>query len=268
MRARGRILAATALAFAFASVLSAPALGEEPRRDIPLAELKSGAEFMAKETRAQQDDLGVNPGMLWVERGDALWRTAIGTEGKSCASCHGTPDRLAGAATRYPKLDPASGRIVNLEGRIQQCRAGRQRAAALAYESEDLLALTALVAHQSRGQPLAVSIEGPARQAFELGQRLYGERQGQLNLACSQCHVDNRGKKLRAESISQGHPNGYPAYRLEWQGVGSLHRRLRACFLGVRAEPFASGSDEMIALELYLAWRAQGLANETPAVRR
>jgi sulfur-oxidizing protein SoxA len=75
-------------------------------------------------------------------------------------------------------------------------------------------------------------------------------------------------KHLLAETLSQGHGNAYPAYRLEWQTLGSLHRRLRACFQGVRAEPFASGSPELVNLELYLAWRAQGLAVETPAVRR
>ena len=50
--------------------------------------------------------------------------------------------------------------------------------------------------------------------------------------------------------------------------MGSLHRRLRACYQGVRAEPPVGGSPELVNLELYLAWRAQGLPIETPAVRR
>ena len=77
---------------------------------------------------------------------------------------------------------------------------------------------------------------------------------------CAQCHEDHWGKRLRAERISQGHANGFPIYRLEWQTLGSLHRRLRACFQGVRAEPFPSGTPEFVNLELYLAWRAQGYA--------
>ena len=28
---------------------------------------------------------------------------------------------------------------------------------------------------------------------------------------------------LRGDRISQGHPNAWPAYRLEWQTFGSLH---------------------------------------------
>ena len=104
--------------------------------------------------------------------------------------------------------------------------------------SQELLALTALVAHQSRGGPMSVRVDGPARPFFEAGRALYYERQGQLDLSCAQCHEDNWGKRLRAERISQGHANGFPIYRLEWQTLGSLHRRLRACFQGVRAEPF------------------------------
>ncbi len=67
--------------------------------------------------------------------------------------------------------------------------------------------------------------------------------------------------------MPQGQPTGYPIYRLEWQGMGSLQRRLRACLAGMRAEPYPYGAPEYAALELFLAFRARGLAMETPAVR-
>ena len=67
--------------------------------------------------------------------------------------------------------------------------------------------------------------------------------------------------------IPQGHPTGYPIYRLEWRGMGSLQRRLRGCLTGVRAEPFAADSDEFTALELFLMQRAAGMPVEAPTVR-
>jgi sulfur-oxidizing protein SoxA len=67
--------------------------------------------------------------------------------------------------------------------------------------------------------------------------------------------------------VPQGHPNGYPLYRLEWQSLGSLQRRLRNCMVGVRAEPYAYGSPELVALEAYLMSRASGLKLESPPVR-
>jgi sulfur-oxidizing protein SoxA len=175
---------------------------------------------------------------------------------------------MQGAATRYPQIDRGSAMLINLEGRIQQCRERRQQAAPLRYESEELLALTALVRMQSRGMPLAIEIDLQNRRHFERGRELYYRRVGQMNLACAHCHQDNWGKKLGPETVSQGHGNPYPIYRLEWQTMGSLHRRFRSCLSGVRAEMLPYGAPEYLDLELYLAWRSGNLPIETPGVRR
>lgn len=245
--------------------LAAAASAAEPQKPIPL---RSGIDFAGADIRALQADDFANPGTLWVERGAKLWQEPTGKEGKSCASCHGDAKAgMRGVATRYPLLDPATARLINLEGRIMQCRERRQQAA-LKHESEDLLALSAYVAHQSRGLPMNVVIDWQNRRNFDTGRAMYYRRIGQLNLSCAHCHEANWGKKLGAETISQGHGNAYPAYRLEWQTVGSLHRRFRSCLSGVRAEMLPYGAPEYLDLELYLAWRSSGLPVETPGVRR
>jgi sulfur-oxidizing protein SoxA len=116
--------------------------------------------------------------------------------------------------------------------------------------------------------PMSVSIAGAAHEAWERGRTLYFARIGQMNMACTGCHDANWGRRLYAETVSQGHPTGWPAYRNEWQHPGTLERRLRACFYGVRAELPRYGDPDMIAIELYLAWRARGLPMEAPGVRR
>jgi L-cysteine S-thiosulfotransferase len=231
--------------------------------------LTSAREFLPPELQAQQADDGANPGMLWVERGQKLWSTPEGTRGKSCTECHSDAAvSMRGVAARYPAVDAASGRLMNIEARIDNCRTANMGAPALAYEGDDLLGLTAYVAHQSRGMPLAVRIDGEAAAHYEAGKRFFFERQGQLNLNCSQCHDDNVGRRLRGDRISSGLPTAWPAYRLDWQKMGSLHRRLRACSLGVRAEQLDYGSAEYLNLELYLAARAAGHAVETPGLRK
>lgn len=238
-------------------------------RRIPLAELRSGLSFASPEIRATQaDDFG-NPAMLWVERGVKLWSEPAGVGGRSCASCHHeAPASMKGVAAAYPRIDAKSGRLLDLEGRINQCRVERQQSVAFRPESDELLGITAYVAMQSRGVPVRVSIEGPARAHFEAGRTLYYRRMGQMNLACAHCHEANWGRKLLAETISQGHGNPYPIYRLEWQKMGSLQRRLRSCLIGIRGEPWSYGSMEHLDLALYLAWRAEGLPIESPGVRR
>ena len=230
----------------------------------PSAERRSGYLDMGRETQAMQDDDAVNPATLWVLDGEALWRRKAGAAGRACADCHRD---LRGAAARHPAYDDAASRLVNLEQRINQCRTARQQAPALAYESRELLALTAYVARQSRGLPIAVEDSARTRPFLEAGRAAYARRQGQLDLACAQCHDQRAGGRLAGVVIPQGHPTGYPLYRLEWQGLGSLHRRLRNCTIGVRAEPYAPGSPEYVELEMYLMWRARGMALETPAVR-
>jgi sulfur-oxidizing protein SoxA len=88
-----------------------------------------------------------------------------------------------------------------------------------------------------------------------------------LNLSCAQCHDDNWGRHLAGAPIPQAHPTGYPIYRLEWQSIGSLRRRLRSCMVGMRVEPYREDAPEIVDLELYLVWRANGMPVETPAVR-
>ena len=193
----------------------------------------------------------------------------MGAVGRSCASCHQeAPASMKGVAAGYPRIDAKSGRLLDLEGRINQCRVERQQSDAFRPESDELLGLTAYVAMQSRGVPVKVSIDGPARAHFEAGRTLYYRRMGQMNLACAHCHEANWGRKLLAETISQGHGNPYPIYRLEWQKMGSLQRRMRSCLIGIRGEPWSYGSMEHLELALYLAWRAEGLPIESPGVRR
>ena len=233
------------------------------------AELKGGIEFQGAEVRAMQEDAFSNPGLLWVDRGAELWKTPMGARKMSCSSCHGADGAsMKGVATRYPSYVASLGGAVDLEQRINACVTGNQEAAALAWESQELLALSAFVARQSRGMRIVPDPSREIDSSYERGRAIYFQRQGQLNLACTNCHDASWGKRLLSEPISQGHPADWPAYRLEWQAMGSLERRLRACYLGVRAEMPAYGSPDLVALEVYLARRAAALVSNPPGVRR
>jgi sulfur-oxidizing protein SoxA len=222
--------------------------------EIPLAERRSGYEFMSRETRAMQDDEATGPAVFWLLDGAALW------DKLGCAGCHGDAKAsMRGVAARHPAL--VNGKLVSLEQQV------RHRAPGLAYESRELLSLAAYVARQSRGMPIDVKVDEKTRPLLEAGKAFFHRRQGQLNLACTQCHDDNWGKRLAGSTIPQAHPTGYPIYRLEWQTVGSLARRFRNCLTGMRAELYPPGSQELVELEYYLMWRARGMKLEAPAVR-
>ena len=255
----GRLLA-VGLALVFAASYAAAHAGGDKRR--------SGYQDMGEALQKMQDDDTANPGMLFVQLGGQLWSKQAGGAAKSCADCHGTAaTSMKGVAVRYPAIPQGGHRPVDLEGRINLCRTEHQKADALRPENRDLLALTVYVAHQSRDLPIAPPYDPRLDAVRREGAEIYRRRQGQLNLSCAICHDDNAGKKLAGIVIPEAHPTGYPIYRLEWQGLGSLKRRLRNCLVGIRAEAWSLDSPEYTALELYLMERAKGLKLETPAVR-
>ena len=236
--------------------------------EIPQGQRRSGYSFMKPDTKAMQDEDTANPGMLWVLEGEALWKRKLGAANKACADCHGDArTSMKGVAARYPAFDNTLGRPVDLEQRINSCRSNHQQAAPLTFESRELLALTAFVARQAQGAPIEAGNDPQLAPFVAKGRELYMQRQGQLNLACTNCHDDNWDKRLAGSAITQGHATGYPLYRLEWQSLGSLQRRLRACITGVRAQAYDYGAPELVELELYLMSRARGMPMEAPAVR-
>jgi sulfur-oxidizing protein SoxA len=235
------------------------AMAQAPQR-------RSGYDDMTPALRAMQDDDSANPAMLWVREGAVLWTRRTGAADRSCADCHDIA-RMTGVAARYPAMAPRFERPVSLDQRINLCRTEQQRAEALAPESRDLLALEALLARQSRGRPIVPPDDPRLRPFAKAGAALYRRRQGQLNLSCAQCHDDNAGRKLGSATIPQGHPTAYPIYRLEWQALGSLKRRLRNCLVGMRAEPWDYAAPEYVDLELFLMTRARGMTLEAPGVR-
>jgi len=211
-----RAIAAAVLLIAAAAVAAS---------EIAPAERRSGYSFMTPETQAIQNDDTANPGMLWVLDGEALWNNRANPAAKACADCHGDAAAgMKGVAARYPALDPGLGRPVDLEQRINLCRGRHQQTTSLDHESHDLLALSAYVARQSRGLPISAGADPALKPFVAKGRELFLQRQGQLNLACSNCHNDNWDKHLAGSAITQAQPTGYPLYRLEWQSLGSLQR--------------------------------------------
>lgn len=236
--------------------LAGPVLGADGG-----APRQSGRDTMSPALRALQADDGQHPAALALALGRELWASGA----RSCASCHGAPETsMRGVAARYPAFDQG---LLDLPLRIQRCRTRHQQQPAWAAEAEPLLALTALVAQQSRGLPLAPPGGPELDAAAARGQRLYSTRMGGLNLACLHCHDQRAGLKLGGSLIPQGQVDDYPVFRLEWQAVGSLQRRLRGCASGVRATVWDWNSEELLALEVFLARRSAGLVMQPPGVR-
>ena len=233
-----------------------------------LGTVRSGWTFRTPETQALQMDDFENPAMLAVEDAMDDFATEMGANGESCASCHEDGAAgLAGVRASYPKWDEEHGEVQTIEMQINECITERMGAEAWDYDAGRMINMSALMSFVSRGETVAVAIDGPAAETWAWGEEIYYTRYGQLELACANCHEDNYDNLIRADHLSQGMINGFPTYRLRNARLNSVHNRFRGCIRDTRAETFPVGSPEFVALELYLASRGNGLSIEGPAVR-
>jgi L-cysteine S-thiosulfotransferase len=241
----------------------------------------SGNVYLSAQLQALQADTTRNPVVLWQERGQSLWQS-------QCQACHGNITTLSHSAATFPRLTPDGKTVLNLEDKITQCQTrpyadAASGKAAGAIEDDDVLALSAALHQAATGQRIHVSAAGPhsaadappsaAQEArwqerLRYGKQLYQTRMGRINLACMHCHDQKVGAQMRADTISQGHPTGFPIYRLSWQTLGSVERRLRACYSGVQAHIPGPGSPDLRDLELFMKVRANGMPIDGPSIRR
>jgi L-cysteine S-thiosulfotransferase len=215
---------------------------------------KNGTSYLSPQLQALQNDPDKNPAQLWIERGHSHWQA-------QCASCHGAMTSLKKAVASYPKLNTAK-RLINLEDQIQD------HATLLTNSkpsTEEVLALSAALHQAAKGERINTIAAEPH---FTSGQQLYNQRMGRINLACVHCHDQKVGTNMRGDVISQAQPTGFPIYRQSWQTLGTLERRLRACYSGVQAPLPAIGSAELRDLELFLKVRANGMTIDGPSIRR
>ncbi len=280
---RKTLLAATALALTAGATLAEDLINDElvvngetpmvtqapaPDHLEYMSVIRSGWTFRSPETQDMQRDDFDNPGMLAVEAAMSDWETPMGAEGQSCADCHGDPESLAGVRATYPKWDEERETVQTVELQVIECMSERMgMEEPWGYDSGNMRDMSALISYVSRGLPVSVAIDGPAAEAWQTGKDLYYTRYGQLELACANCHEDNYDNMIRADHLSQGQINGFPAYRLKQGGIVSVHNRFRGCIRDTRAETFPVGSPEFVALELYVASRGNGLSVEGPSVR-
>ncbi len=229
----------------------------------------SGYDFLQKETQQMQDDDFLNPGMQWVDAGREMFNNLQSKDDKTCASCHGKngskldPKRIA----QYPVFNEKLGKPVTLQGQVNACWTKQLGYHPLPYDSEAVIKLEVFVHNLARGEKVNVQVDGPLKPYYERGETIYRTRAGQLDMACSVCHDNNIGKKIRGNTLSQGQANGYPAYRLQHGRVDGLHSTFNECYRLFRASEMPPGNDDYTALEVYVTGRGNGLTIETPGVR-
>lgn len=237
--------------------------------DVPFAEFANGIYAIDADARQQWTEIEEFPPYEFsMESGKSLWATPL-PDGATYEACFSMP--LSGIRGRYPFFDTNAGEVVTLSVAINECRALHD-AEPLPYDSSDMIDITAFLAYAARGTTVETVIPDDARAlaAYEDGKRFYYTKRGQLNFACSDCHVTSVGQYVRADRLgpSLGHPTHFPVYRSKLGRVISLHERFHGCVRDVGAKPFELESREYRNLEYFLSYMSNGLAFNGPGARK
>lgn len=216
------------------------------------------------------------PYELGLEEGRKEWNTPF-KNGKRYGDCFKNGGK--NIAQHYPYWDDKSGAIRTAEMDLIDClkKNNEQRPFITADLSKDgkarvqLANLTAAFYEQSKGQRVSIDVSKPgAMAAYEDGKKFWWARRGQLNFACSACHMEMAGKNLGGNqplSAALGHPVGWPAYRVVWDQLETIHHRYRTCNSQVRAKPAKHGDKAYNHVQFYETYLSSGLPLAAPSVR-
>jgi len=236
--------------------------------NVPLNDFVNGPYSMDAELRKQWEAIDDFPPYDFaIDRGKQMFATPF-NNGKTYGDCF--PDNGVGIRQNYPYFDLQSGEVITLELALNRCRETNGEEP-YSYVKDEMASLTAYMAFTSRGKPFDIKIPNDPRAlaAYQKGEEYFYTRRGQLNFSCASCHVQNPGNHIRTEVLAPalGIVAAMPIYRSEWNGMGTMSRRLVTCNSQVRGVPLTPQDELYRDVEYYLSYMSNGLPVSGPGAR-
>lgn len=229
-----------------------------------------------------------NPAIFVIEEGEEYWYAEAGPKAQTLEACDlGLgPGVVDGAYAQLPRYFEDTGRVMDLEGRLEYCMIelqGRTREEihTKPYSLQgdlgtEMEALSAWIVDRSNGVPMQPGSQHPQEVALtELGQQIFYFRAGPHDFSCATCH-EQSDMRIRLQALpdlttAKGGADGYttwPAYRISEGLVRTMGWRMRDCFRQQRLPELVMGSEATVALQLYLANKATGAPMAAPGLKR
>lgn len=278
-------LLATAMAFGAGAAMATDAAADQKALHTYLNKKFPGVEFsdyaigayaLDADKRIQWESQQDFPPYLdKLDEGMAVWEMKF-ANGKDFTACFGSD--VSEVRPKFPHWDEKNERVLTLELAINECLEANGEEP-LGYKKGKMAYLSAYLAHEARGKTVHVEVpnDPEAQAAYEAGKQFFYAKRGQLNMACSDCHVYNSGMMARGDLLSPalGHTTHFPVWRGKWaratdgvDGFGTLHRRYGGCNKQVRAKPFEAQGETYRNLEFFHAAMSNGLEIDGPDYRQ
>ena len=227
-----------------------------------------GAYSFSKDAKSQYEAIKEMPPYdAGIEKGEELYNKKF-ANGKSLATCF--PDtKVAG---NYPYFDEKKKELVSLTSAVNDClRANGE--AEWNTQKGDMANFQAYLASTSTEAGKKVDIKiasAESKKAYENGKEYYYSQKGYLKLSCAECHVQGAGVRVRNEKLSPltGQTTHFPVFRLKWEELGTIERRISGCIVDQGQVPPKDESTQMKELLYFLAYMSNGMAVDGLDVRK
>ncbi len=231
-------------------------------------DFRLGSYAFNKSGKAQYDEINEMPPYEDnIDEGKELYENTKFKNGKSFKSCFPNP-AIAGD---YPKYVKGYG-VQTLTVAINEClKANGEKPWNMKKgKMANLQAYFAAVSKE-KGKKVNIVIDSKeAQEAYERGKKEYYSQRGYLKLSCASCHVQGAGQRVRNEYMSPllGQVTHFPVYRLKWEDLGTLERRLEGCNKDQGENPHKPGSKWMNELAYFMAYMSNGMPVDGPDIRK
>jgi L-cysteine S-thiosulfotransferase len=259
------------------AALTTPVLGQDSLGQNTKREIQKYQQMIADGSPVELFELG----------GEELWKKPQGPKKLSLEACDlGLgPGVLKGAYARLPRYFKDADRVMDLESRLLYCMEtlqGRDRKEATrrvfgnAEEPSEMEYLSAYVAGQSRGMPMAPGMSHPKeKDAFELGRKLFFHRAGSWDFSCASCHGEE-GKRIRMQELPVLYQPAaarpivatWPAYRVSNSQFKTMQWRINDCYRQMRMPEPIFASEATVAISMFLTATGKGEPYRGPGTKR
>lgn len=227
-----------------------------------------GTYAFSKDAKSQYEALKEMPPYdSGIEAGEALYKKPF-ANGKSFASCF--PDTTA--MNLFPYFDEKKKDVVTLTSAANDClRSNGEKE--WNTQKGDMANLQAYLVNSTKeaGKKFDIKIQSEAaKKAYEAGKEFYYTQRGYLKMSCATCHIQGAGQRVRNEKLSPltGQITQFPVYRLKWEELGTLERRLSGCVVDQGQVPPKDESKQMKELVYFLGYMSNGMDIDGPDVRK
>ena len=227
-----------------------------------------------------------NPSELFEAKGEDLWKKKRGPKAASLEACDlGKGSGVVkGVFVELPRYFADTKKMQDLESRLLTCMETLQgfnpeEIAKTPFgkgEQNNMTALATWISAESKGMKFNLSQAHPQEKTFyEVGKRLFFQRGGPHDFACSSCHGQD-GTRIRLQDLPNLTKNpgdgigfaAWPAYRVSSGQMWGMQQRLNDCYRQQRFPYPGFASDATIALGVYLGVNSKGSESVAPAIKR